>query len=72
MAKRIYIVQTEDQFGWLTPFTMDDVRKWDDETFIQEAENQGFVWEDMESFMESWNNWDAPEMHLSVMRILNV
>lgn len=69
---RIYIVATEDAHGWLADFTRQDVENWDDERFIATAEEQGHVWSDMKTFMQTWNDgtFHMPSADSSVMRVI--
>lgn len=71
--KRIYVVCTACPVtGTLFDFTLSDVIEWDDDKFIEEAENQGWWWSSILSFAEDWNGNSTfmPCPDTSVMRII--
>lgn len=69
--KRIYVVCAECPVtGTLTEFPISEVEKWDDEKFMDVAEEQGWVWSSIEDYAMTWNMSYMPHPNQSMMRIL--
>lgn len=70
---RIYIVSTTNAEGEANALNLSDIHQMNDIDFMEEAEEQGYVWS-LSGFQMNWNNRheSLPAKEESEMRIIEV
>lgn len=70
---RIYIVSTTNAEGETNALNLSDIQQMNDIDFMEEAEEQGYVWS-LVGFQMNWNNRQEslPVKEESEMRIIEV